>query len=114
VRIDDLSGAASFTTIAGPDQGVVDPLGVALTRSGKAAIVAMATGVVAVDLALGGSAARFDCTCEITRVEVLAGNVLHLGGGPRASLWLFDADGDKPRFVFVPAAVDISTPEIVQ
>src|SRR5262249_35475954 len=101
VRIDDLNGAASFTTIAGPDGGVVDPLGVALTRSGKTAIVAMPSGVIAVDLAAGGSATRFDCACEITSVEVLAGDVLHLGGGVRVPLWLFDADQGKPRFVFV-------------
>src|SRR5437588_4930174 len=41
IRIDDLPRAAAFTVIAGADQGIAGPIGVAMSRSGRMAFVAV-------------------------------------------------------------------------
>jgi len=118
VRIDDLPGAATFTTIAGADQGIAGPIGVAISRSGRLAFAALESSIVAVDLpnaAPSTNATRLDAPCAITGLDYLAGDaVLRLTADAGAPLWLFDADSSQPRFVFVPAPASAPLPEAIQ
>jgi hypothetical protein len=91
--------------LAGPDDGILQPLAVAFSLDGLRALIANSGGnLVQLDLS-GAPPQSFSCQCKIAGLHRLAGSsVFRLtdpSGGP---LIVFDGDAPQPRILFVPAA----------
>jgi len=101
-----MSGNPSLTQIAGPADGVAQPVAVAVSSDGRSAAVVNQTdaSVVRVDLTGQSAATRTVCHCSPTELEPLAGNLTFRVNEPGAgTVWAYDGDAASPRFVFLPS-----------
>jgi len=91
--------------LAGPADGISDPVAVSVSRDHRRAFVAnRATATVAVlDLA-GGPPSLVACDCKLTALEPFDGNaVFRLSDLSSEPLWVFDGDAPEARVIFVPS-----------
>jgi hypothetical protein len=101
-----MSGTLSLTQVAGPADGVTQPVAVAVSSDGRSAAVVNQkdSSVVRVDLTGQSAATRTGCHCSPTELEPLAGNLTFRVNEPGAgTVWAYDGDAASPRFVFLPA-----------
>jgi hypothetical protein len=91
--------------LAGPDDGIAEPLSVEFSLDGLRAFVANSAGnLVQLDLA-GAPPQALSCQCRITGLHRLAGNsVFRLTDPSDGPLIVFDGDTPQARILFVPAA----------
>jgi hypothetical protein len=104
-RVHDAGGATSIAVIAGVAEGILAPVALASSLDGKQVVVANAGGTSPVVLNLrDGTATSVSCTCQASGVEPMAGNaVFRLTAAWQPQVWLLDAEGPKPRALFVPS-----------
>lgn len=98
-------GAGAILPLAGPADGISEPIAVSVSRDHRRVFVAnRATATVAaLDLA-GGAATLLACDCKLTALERLDGNaVFRLSDLSAEPLWLLDGDAPEARVVFVPS-----------
>ena len=100
----DVAGNSESFVLAGPQEGVEAPVGVAFSVDGARVFVAGAgaRAVLAFNLADGGRQS-VDCGCKPTGIFRL-GSVYRLTEIGAEPLWLLDAQGGEARTVFVPVA----------
>jgi len=91
--------------LAGPDDGILQPLAVAFSLDGLRALIADSGGnLVQLDLS-GTPPQSLSCQCKIAGLHRLAGSsVFRLTDPSLGPLIVFDGDAPQPRIVFVPAA----------
>jgi hypothetical protein len=103
--IQDVTGAAITSTVAGASEGIARPVAVGASEDSRLAFVANAQSrsISTVDLQ-SGRLSSLDCNCTPTGMHRLKGNaVFRLNELSDANLQLFDAGVTEPRVVFVPA-----------
>jgi hypothetical protein len=101
-----LSGNPSLTQVAGPADGVAQPVAVGSSGDGRSAAVLNQkdSSVVRIDLTGQSAATRAVCQCSPAELESLAGNLTFRVNEPGAgTVWAYDGDAANPRFVFLPA-----------
>jgi len=101
-----MSGNPSLTHIAGPADGLAEPIAVAVSSDGHRAAIANRkdSSIVRIDLTGQTPAARALCHCTPTTLVGLAGNlVFRVNDTGAGTVWAFDGDAVTPRFVFLPA-----------
>lgn len=106
VEAAQMSGNPSLTQVAGPADGVAQPVAVAVSSDGRSAAVVNQkdSSVVRVDLTGQSAATRTVCHCSPTELEPLAGNLTFRVNEPgTGTVWAYDGNASTPRFVFLPA-----------
>ena len=104
---------ASRNVVATEADGIIDPVALGASGSGRWAIAANASDqkVIRIDLTGAAPASSFVCPCQPSEITRLAGDaVFQLGGLSDQPLWIFDGDDANPRIVFVPAPVERRVP----
>lgn len=102
----ETGGSVSLTQLAGPADGIAQPLAVAASSDGHSAAIVNAknAGVVRIDLTGQTPAFQAVCRCSPAKLEPLAGNLAFRVNDPgSATVWAFDGDAATARFVFLPA-----------
>lgn len=100
------NGSLSLTQVAGPRDGINNPVALGVSANGRTAVVANGTGsaIVRVDLSGQSGSTQAVCRCTPTELVPQAGNLsfrLNEPGG--GTVWAFDGDASVPRTVFVPS-----------
>ncbi len=106
VEASQMSAGLSITHIAGPRDGVAQPVALAVSADGHTAAVANQTGstVVRIDLTGQSPAVPTICPCSPTELQPLAGNLLfRVNDAAAGTVWAWDGDAPTPRFVFLPS-----------
>jgi hypothetical protein len=98
--IRDLGGPAVPQLLAGPREGVSDPIGVAVSADGIYIANAASASVMALDTD-GRLLKTYDCTCAVSGLFSFTDSVFRLTTGLDRSVWLFDASSEG-RILFVP------------
>jgi hypothetical protein len=104
-EIRNASGTPEYRTLAGPAEGIAEPVGLAASADNRMLFVASArtSTILALDLQ-DGTSRSVTCNCALERLEPLNGKSLfRVNEGAGVPLWLFDGSGAELRFVFVPA-----------
>jgi len=100
----DALGSGEMTLLASPEQEILGPIAVAVSRDGKRAFAASGRGgrLALIDLA-AGTVSAIPCSCSPSELAPLNGNAVFRLTPPTAGpMWLLDADAAEPRIVFVP------------
>jgi hypothetical protein len=103
--IQDVTGAAITSTVAGASEGIAHPLAVEASEDNRLAFIAngRSRSISTVDLQ-SGRLSSLACNCTPTGLHRLKGNaVFRLNELSDANLQLFDAGVSEPRVLFVPA-----------
>ena len=110
-RIRDITGDAETQVLAGPDQGIAQPVAVAVSRDNHRAFVAnyKSGAVTILDLRGEAAPAKIACACKPTGLNPLAGDSFRLTEPSSRPIWVLDAGGHKPRVVFVPGELPPSS-----
>jgi hypothetical protein len=101
-----MNGNPSLTQVAGPADGVAQPVAIAASGDGRSAIVVNQkdSSVVRIDLTGQSAATRTVCRCSPTKLEALTGNLTFRVNDPgTGTVWAYDGDATNPRFVFLPS-----------
>jgi len=101
-----MSGNMSLAQIAGPGDGVSQPLAVGISADGHSAAIANTKNstIIRIDLSGQSSATRTTCGCSPTELIPLAGNLaFRLNDAGSGTVWAFDGDAPTPRVVFIPS-----------
>jgi hypothetical protein len=101
-----LSGNPSLTQVAGPTDGVAQPIAIAASGDGRSAVVVNQkdSSIVRIDLTGQSAAMHTVCRCSPTKLEALAGNLTFRVNEPGSgTVWAYDGDAANPRFAFLPA-----------
>lgn len=104
-RVRDVTGNVETQVLAGQDEGIAQPVAVAVSRDNRRAFVANAKpgGITILDLRGDNPVARIACACKPTGLDRLTGDsVFRLTEPSARPMWVLDASGHKPRVVFVP------------
>jgi len=104
-QVKNVTGVAATAILAGPDQGIAGPVGVAISADLQRAFVANGkTGtVVILDLADKKESGKISCGCKPTGLYALDGeNLFRLTEASDRPLWLFEMSAGKQRVLFVP------------
>jgi len=102
----NLTGNLSLTHIAGPADGIAQPIALAVSGNGHSAVVANQkdSGIVRIDLTGQSAAVRTVCPCTATELRSLAGNLAFRVNEPgTGTVWAYDGDAATPRFAFIPS-----------
>lgn len=105
-RVAQMSASASLTQVAGPADGLAQPMAVAVSSDGRRAAVVNEkdSSIVRIDLTGQAPAARAVCPCSPNRLVALAGNLaFRVNDTGAGTVWAYDGDAANPRFVFLPA-----------
>jgi DNA-binding beta-propeller fold protein YncE len=108
-RLRNVTGAVESEIVAGPKQGVVAPVAVALSRDGKRAFVANGkSGVVAAfDLQTKVEVSHLACQCTPTGLIRLAGeDVFRLTEPSNRPMWVLESRENQSRILFVPPVMN--------
>jgi hypothetical protein len=111
-RIQDATTAADIEVVAGPKDGVKNPVALALSRDNRHAFVANAKsgGIVKFDLSEKTAAEKIACGCAAATLDRLgADDVFRLTAASDRPMWVLDGTGQKSRVVFVPVDVPRSS-----
>lgn len=101
-----MNGNPSLTQVAGPADGVAQPVAIAASGDGRSAVVVNQkdSSVVRIDLTGQSAAMRTVCRCSPTKLEALTGNLTFRVNEPgTGTVWAYDGDATNPRFVFLPS-----------
>lgn len=103
----DLAQQPALERIAGPDEGVSQPVAAAASRDGRRIYVAAGdpAGVIVLSLA-GEEPLRLSCPCTPRTLERMAGGAAFLltADGGESRVWMLDDSSSPPRILFVPDA----------
>lgn len=100
--VDDISGDFSLRRLAGPDQGISGPVGVAFSDDNRRVLVAHAAGVIRVNLQ-DSSLDSAPCACTPTTLSRIRGNsAFRLTDVSDQPMWVLDGGSDTPGIWFVP------------
>lgn len=102
----------SVTRIAGPGDGVNNPVALGVSADGRTAVVANGTGskIVRIDISGQTAAVQTVCRCAPSELVAQAGNAsFRLNEAGAGTVWSFDGDAPTPRTVFVPSAQIIAS-----
>jgi DNA-binding beta-propeller fold protein YncE len=105
-RIRGIGGAIETDVIAGPHDGINGPVAVAISRDNSRAFVAngKAKTLATVELTAQPTVIEVACGFTPTGLTRLAGNdVFRLTEMSNLPMWVMEANGGEPRFLFVPA-----------
>lgn len=112
-----MSGNLSLTQVAGPADGVAQPVSVAASSDGHSAAVVNQKGssIIRLDLTGRFPPASAACHCSPTELQPMAGNLaFRLNEAGTGTVWAFDGDAINPRIVFLPAEQSASAARGVQ
>jgi hypothetical protein len=102
-RIGISSSRPEVTELAGPDDGISEPVGVALSADNSRAFAVNATGDVLEVNVSGGARPIGSCPCTPSGLSGMPGNArFRLNGLPDTPLWIFDGDKAHADVFFVP------------
>lgn len=96
----------SISRIAGPRDGVDNPVAVGASADGGTAVIANASGstILRIDLSGRTPAAQTACRCTPSELVPQSGNLSFRVNEPGSGItWAFDGDASVPRMVFVPS-----------
>ncbi len=105
-RIRGIGGGIETDVIAGPHDGISDPVAIAVSRDNSRAFVANGHAGTLTTIELTSQPTVTHVTCGFTPsgLERLAGGeVFRLTEISNRPMWVMDAGGREPRFLFVPA-----------
>ncbi|HZS51772.1 MAG TPA: hypothetical protein VFA54_12975 [Bryobacterales bacterium] len=109
----DVQGAAQALTLAGPADGIANPIAIASAgRDGR--VLAISESQITV-LDLNGSApAALPCACSLSGIHRLSGNGVFRLDSAAGKTLLLDAGASNPRILFVPSAdsASVSPPRL--
>jgi hypothetical protein len=100
----DVLGSGAPEPIAGAEQGIGNPIALAISPDGKRAFVANggSSEIIILDL-VQAVASVASCPCTPVQVQPLATNaVFRLTQKIDKTIWLLDGHADPVRFIFVP------------
>jgi DNA-binding beta-propeller fold protein YncE len=101
--IRDAAGAANVMPLAGQNEGVDAPVGIAISEDGAAAYVANAGSNAVLILNLAGGAPRtLPCPCAPTTLQAISATAFRLTDALSEALWFLDTSGAEPGLAFVP------------
>jgi hypothetical protein len=98
--IRDVAGAAVPQFLAGPREGVNEPVGVAVSSGRIYVANAAPANVIAMDTN-GHVLNTYDCSCAVSGLFSFRDSVFRLTTGLDPAVWLFDASSEG-RILFVP------------
>lgn len=107
-RIQGIGGTAETEVIAGPQDGISNPVALAVATDNSRVFVAngKAATLTTIVLSAQTSVSHVACGFTPTGLQRLAGNeVFRLTEMSSAPIWVMEANGREPRFLFVPAAL---------
>jgi DNA-binding beta-propeller fold protein YncE len=90
--------------LAGADEGISNPVGVAFSPDGRRVIVTNAGNSSVLLIRPGEESAILRCSCIPTGLAAM-GAYYRLNEVSEGPIWLLDLGPDRPRLVFVPAPV---------
>jgi len=99
----DVSGAATRHFIAGPDDGIANPVGLAVTSANRIHVSSASSATVMTFDFAGRSLGSHNCTCSVAGISLIRDSVFRLTDGVDRPIFLFDAGSDEGRIFFVPA-----------
>jgi hypothetical protein len=105
VMASQITGNISLARVAGPADGISQPVAVASSTDGHTAVIANSSGsaIVRVDLSRQTSPVKIACQCFPSELVPLAGNlVFRLNEPGSGTVWTFDGDSPASRIVFLP------------
>jgi DNA-binding beta-propeller fold protein YncE len=111
-RVSAATTAAVVEVVAGPKEGVNNPVALALSRDNRHAFVANSKsgGIVKFDLQEKTAVEKISCGCAPAVLDRLgADDVFRLTAASERPMWVLDAAGQKSRVVFVPVDVPRSS-----
>jgi len=95
--------SGAMTRIAGPDDGLVEPVGLGFLPDGNRAVVANSNGAILIVDVRSDAKSPATCSCNPTQLEPMASSgVFRLTGSPAQPLYMLD--GSSLQTFFVPAA----------
>lgn len=102
----DMSSNESLIQVAGPADGVSQPLAVAASSDGHSAVIVNQkdASILRIDLTGKSAATHTVCHCSPTELNALAGNLKFRVNEPgTGTVWAYDGDAANPRFAFLPS-----------
>jgi hypothetical protein len=105
-RIQGIGGGIETDVIAGPHDGINGPVAIAVSRDNSRAFVANGKAGTLVTILLTAQPTATHIACGFTPkgLERLAGTeVFRLTEISKLPMWVVEAGGSEPRFLFVPA-----------
>lgn len=95
--------SGAMTQIAGPDDGLTEPMGLGFLPDGNRAVIANSNGMILTVDVRSGAKSSATCSCNPTRLEPMASpGVFRLTEAPAQPQYMFD--GGSLQTFFVPAA----------
>jgi DNA-binding beta-propeller fold protein YncE len=110
-RIRGIGGGIETDILAGPHDGINGPVAVAVSRDNSRAFVANGKGRTLATIPLTAQAGVTHVACGFlpTGLEQLSGqDVFRLTEFSNLPMWVMEAGGQEPRFLFVPAELERS------
>jgi hypothetical protein len=99
--VKDLSGTPAYQTLPA-DSSLRDPLTLAFSATGDRLIAVDAAGAIVVTASALQSSATISCNCRPKGLQRLEGNAVFALTEASGKVLLLDADGGRPRVLFVP------------
>jgi hypothetical protein len=99
-----LNANSASTVVAGPQEGIDEPVAAQASRNGKFVYIAAAgNGRILILNREDGSRRELTCTCALeTLARMSDETVFRLGRMTEGPMWLLDGRSTEPRLVFVP------------
>lgn len=105
--VGDVTGQPGYRLLAGPADGIDQPVGLAASADNRQVLVANAgSGAIAILNTAGGVANSLACSCQVTGLARMNGAAVYrVSDLSDAPLWILDAGGSEALLLFVPARV---------
>jgi hypothetical protein len=104
-----ITGNIALAQIAGPADGISQPVAVASSADGRTAVVA-GSAIVRIDLSGQTASLKIACQCSPSELAPLSGNLIFRLNEPGSgTVWTFDGDSPASRIVFLPTEQLTST-----
>lgn len=106
VEFSQSSQSIAITPIAGPRDGLNNPIALGVSADGRTAVIANGSGstILRIDISGRVPIAKTTCKCAPTELVPQSGNLSFRVNEPGSGItWAFDGTAATPRMVFVPA-----------